>query len=74
MRKAILKSKEEMIEFIQDHAGEISGLVRDRFYRWGGNGYMMSLGEVQKRYGVEFDTEALSEVENSEVDDELRRI
>lgn len=47
--------EDEAREFIEQHLGEIEGLYRDDYYRWGGhNGLSVALEEVAKRYSYTF--------------------
>jgi hypothetical protein len=47
-------------QFLEQHQNEIVGLYRDKYFKNGGwNGMMDALAEVEKRYGVCFEVEAI---------------
>jgi len=49
----VLRTHDEIFEFLSDHNGEIDGLYKDKYWRNGGwNGLMDAIGEVEERYGA----------------------
>lgn len=62
MRATVLKSEEDIREFVSSHSGEIRGLYQDEYYKNGGwNGTMDALCEVEKRHKTEINTEDLDD-------------
>lgn len=73
MKATVLKTEEEIRDFIGGHRGEIRGLYEDKYWRNGGwNGTMDALCEVAKRHHAEIDTEELDDgVFEAIIQDEL---
>lgn len=71
--KEVLSTRAEVEEFLEAHSGEIMGLYRDSYYRYGGwNGMMGAIGEVEERHGVELDLDGLKDGEFEEIIEDWR--